>query len=85
MLSDRLVAEIAHVGGGGEGVLPLLVSLCERYCRTHAIAELEWIVHAVACANPNLRLRAALERRGFVQREVPGVGLAYRRVERVAA
>jgi hypothetical protein len=64
--NDRLVIELAHIDGGGEGVLPLLGSIAERYARARGLRSVEWIVHALTCARPNTRLRALLERRGFV-------------------
>lgn len=73
----RLVVELAHIDGGGEGVLPALWRLTERYARQHGLAEVEWIVHALTCAQPNRKLRRMLERRGFVIEDVPGAGLAY--------
>ena len=36
----------------------------------------EWIIHAVTCAKPKLKLRRVLERRGFVVKNVEGVGEA---------
>jgi hypothetical protein len=36
----------------------------------------EWIVHAVSCAKPNLKLRKVLDRRGFVVEEIEGIGTA---------
>lgn len=73
----RLVLELAHIDGGGEGVLPALWRLTERYARQQGLAEVEWIVHALTCAEPNLKLRHVLERRGFVVEDLPGIGLAY--------
>jgi len=80
---SRLILELAHVDGGGEGVLPTLGALAHRYAVREGLAEVEWIVHAVACAKPNLKLRRMLERRGFVVSDVPGVGEAYHAVEAV--
>ena len=37
----------------------------------------EWIIHAVTCAKPNLKLRRVLGRRGFVVKNVDGVDEAY--------
>lgn len=73
----RLVVELAQIEGGGEGVLPTLWLLCERYAKNQDLDEVEWIVHALNCAKPNPKLRPLLERRGFVVRDVPGVGEAY--------
>ena len=78
---DRLVVELAQIEGGGEGVLVSLASLTRRYATQHRLSAVEWIVHAVSCAKPNLKLRRVLERRGFVVRQVAGVGEAYHFVD----
>lgn len=78
---DRLVIEIAQIEGGGEGVLVSLASLAKRYARVRKLSGVEWIVHAVSCAKPNLKLRRVLEHRGFVIEEIAGVGEAYHLVE----
>src|ERR1700761_7987882 len=64
--SDRLLIELAQIEGGGEGVLLSLGSIARRYAALRRLKEIEWIVHAVTCAKPNLKLRKMLERRGFV-------------------
>ena len=74
---EVLSIDLAHIDGGGEGVLPALGSLVERYSRGRGIGRVEWLVRATNCAQPNLKLKALLERRGFVVREVPGRGEAY--------
>jgi hypothetical protein len=74
---ESLVVELAQIEGGGEGVLVSLGSLVKRYARLHRIETVEWIVHAVTCAKPNLKLRRVLDRRGFTVRDVPGIGQAY--------
>jgi hypothetical protein len=71
---DALVAELGHVDGGGEGVLPALVVLAGRYARRGRLAAVEWRVHAVNCHRPNPKLQRVLARRGFVVRDVPGAG-----------
>ena len=81
--ANRLVIELAQIEGGGEGVLMGLASLANRYAKLHDLSEIEWIVHAVSCAKPNLKLRRVLERRGFVVRQVAGVGEAYHLVNSV--
>ena len=73
----RLIIELAQVDGGGEGVLVSLGSLAKRFARLHGIDAVEWIVHAVTCAKPNLKLRRVLDRRGFVVRTVEGIEEAY--------
>jgi len=74
---DTLFVELGHVDGGGEGALPALASLVERFARREGLAFVDWRVHAVRCANPNLKLRRVLERRGFVVRNIAGVGECY--------
>jgi hypothetical protein len=78
---DRLVIELAQIEGGGEGVLVSLASLARRYATLQNLAGVEWIVHAVSCAKPNVKLRRVLEGRGFVITHVPGVGEAYHLVD----
>ena len=73
---NRLVIELAHIDGGGEGALPTIAVLAERYARQNNLAAVEWIVHAINCAYPNLKLRRVLERRGSQLKDVPGYGLA---------
>jgi len=74
---DCLVVELAHIDGGGEGVLPTISVIADRFARREKLREIEWRVHAVNCARPNLKLRRVLERRGFTIRMVPGVGECY--------
>lgn len=56
---NRLVIELAQIEGGGEGVLVSLASLAKRYAILRKLSGVEWIVHAVSCAKPNLKLRRA--------------------------
>lgn len=77
LLTDRLVVELAHIDGGGEGVLPTLWVLTERYAAFRGLKCVEWIVHALNCAKPNPKLRRVLEGRGFTVQDVPGIGSAY--------
>lgn len=72
-----LLVELAQIGGWGEGVLPALTSLAHRYAQRRGLEKVEWMVHALNCAEPNLELRRVLERRGFVVTDVEGVGEAY--------
>lgn len=75
--ADTLIMELAHIDGGGEGALPSLASLASRYAKREGLEFIEWRVHAVHCAKPNLKLRRVLERRGFVVREIDGTGECY--------
>lgn len=72
-----LTVELAHIDGGGEGILQVISAFVERYCRTRCLGEMEWIVHATKCAKPNLRLKRVLGQRGFEIRDVPGIGEVY--------
>src|SRR5262245_25632847 len=49
---DRLVIELAQIDGGGEGVLPTLWTLATCYADQNRLKEIDWIVHAVNCAQP---------------------------------
>ena len=83
IVEDRLVAELAQIDGGGEGVLPTLWVLVERVAARRQLSSVEWIVHAVNCARPNPKLRRVLEHRGFEVRDIAGVGEAYHLVREV--
>ena len=69
--------ELAQIDGGGEGVLPVLRRLAERYAQQRELDAVDWVVHAINCARPNLKLRRLLEKRGFEVRDVEGIGPAY--------
>lgn len=78
---DTLIVELAHIDGGGEGVLPTIAGIARRVAEREGLSAIEWRVHAVHCAQPNLQLRRFLERRGFVIRTIEGVGECYWRLE----
>jgi hypothetical protein len=71
-LDDQLQVTLAQIEGGGEGVLPSFTVLVEKFARSRSLAAVEWIVHAVDCAKPNLKLKRVLERKGFVIKTVDG-------------
>src|SRR5262245_60886632 len=75
--ANTLVLELAHIDDGGEGVLRTIASLASRFAKRSNLAAIEWQVHAVHCARPNLALRRVLDRSGFVVRELPGKGACY--------
>jgi hypothetical protein len=78
---SALVLELGHIDGGGEGVLPAIAHLAERYARRRRLTALDWRVHAVNCARPNLKLRRILERRGFTIADVMGSGVCYHHIQ----
>ena len=77
----RLVIELAQIDGGGEGVLVALGSLARRYAFGNGLSSIEWIVHAVTCAKPNLKLRRVLEQRRFAIEDIAGIGSAYHLID----
>jgi len=79
---DRLVVELAHIEGGGEGVLLALSGIGRRLAQIRGIPGLEWIVHATNCARPNSKLLRVLKRRGFQVADVEGRGNCYHRFEK---
>ena len=78
-----LILELGHIDGGGEGVLRTIARLAERFARRRGLTALDWRVHAINCARPNLKLRRVLERRGFMVADVPGSGICYHRIQPV--
>jgi hypothetical protein len=78
-----LILELGHIDGGGEGVLPVIARLAERFARQRGLTALDWRVHAVNCPRPNLKLRRVLERRGFMVTDVPGSGVCYHQIQPV--
>lgn len=82
---NRLRVELAQIEGGGEGVLVRLGALARRFAQLNKLGAIEWIVHAVYCAKPNLKLRRVLERRRFVVTVLPEVGEAYYLLEPIIA
>ena len=74
---QSLIVELAQIDGGGEGILPTLTSLAQKYAKKRGLKKVEWIVHALNCAEPNLKLRRVMERRGFQIVEIEGAGKAF--------
>lgn len=80
---ESLIVELAQIDGGGEGVLPMLTSLARQYAKKRELKKVEWIVHALNCAEPNLKLRRVMERRGFQIVDIEGVGKAYYQIHEI--
>ena len=78
-----LIVELAQIDGGGEGILPTLTSLAQKYAKKRGLTKVEWIVHALNCAEPNLKLRRVMERRGFQIVEIEGAGKAFYLVDEI--
>jgi len=75
--NDELYVELAQIDGGGEGVLPVISRVSKRIAELKSIETINCIVHAVNCAQPNLKLREHLLKTGFEVKEVPEKGMAY--------
>jgi hypothetical protein len=83
LVDDGLLIELAQIENGGEGVLIALCALARRFAALNGLSSVEWVVHAIHCANPNLKLRRVLTARGFVVEDIPGIGEAYHLVDHV--
>lgn len=83
IVSETLRVEVAHIDGGGEGVLRAFATACRKVASQRHLTQIDWVVHAATCAAPNQRLQRVLEARGFAVEDVPNVGPAYRRIESV--
>ena len=75
--NNELLVELAQIDGGGEGVLPAISRIAKKVAQIKSIKSINCIVHAVNCAEPNLKLRAHLEKTGFEVKDIPGKGAAY--------
>ncbi|MDH7976087.1 hypothetical protein QH494_28250 [Sphingomonas sp. AR_OL41] len=66
-VDDDLSVNLAHIDGGGEGVLLSLWKLVGHHARERGYPGIRWNVHALTCADPNPRLQRFLRARGFVE------------------
>ena len=76
-----LTIVLAHIDGGGEGVLLGLWLLARQFARARGIPEIRWVVHAVTCAEPNRKLQRVLDKRGFQISTTEAHGTAYQLVD----
>ena len=79
--NSRMTAELAHIDGGGEGVLPALTTVLRRIAERRGLKEIEWLVYATNCAKPNPKLKRVLERSGYTVATDVKRGELYRLVE----
>jgi len=77
IMGSTLILELAHIDGGGEGVLATIMSIAHRIALSHQLSKIEWLVYATNCARPNPKLRRVLERRGFVVTSIAGKGQCF--------
>ena len=73
----KLMVELAQINGGGEGILLSVSRLEKHVARLKRLESIGCIVHAINCAEPNLKLRAHLEKTGFTIQNIPEKGEAY--------
>ena len=83
MQAGTLVAVLAHIDGGGDGVLRAAHRLLADTAYRMGCTDLKLIATAVNCAEPNLKLRRLLERLNFVVETIDEYGEAYVLNERV--
>ncbi|SFV71773.1 hypothetical protein MNB_SV-13-1380 [hydrothermal vent metagenome] len=81
--NNILVIELAQIDGGGEGVLPTIHRVAKYIAELKNIFEINYIVHAINCAEPNMKLRSHLEKRGFLIKDIPNKGEAYFKSEKI--
>ena len=62
---EELAVNLAHIDGGGEGVVVSLWKLIAGYAKERGYTSIRWNVHALTCANPNPRLQRFLRDQGF--------------------
>ncbi len=60
-----IIVNLAHIDGGGEGVLVTLWKLLAGYAKEQEYTSVTWNVHALTCAEPNPRLHRFLCKQGF--------------------
>jgi len=72
---DSLMIEPAQIDGGGEGVLPVLWRLAERYARQRELDAVEWVL-STARAQTSSDV-ASWRSVAFQVRDVEGIGAAY--------
>jgi hypothetical protein len=80
---DLLIVSLAHIDGGGEGVLLHLWKAIEAYARHRSYVEIRWNVFAATCARPNADLQATLKTLGFMLADDPKQGLIFTRARRL--
>lgn len=58
---NELHIDLAHIDGGGEGVLISINSLAKKYAIRKNFIAINWYVNATNCANPNPKLQRILK------------------------
>jgi hypothetical protein len=82
-IGPELIVNLAHIDGGGEGVLASLWKAIIRYAYEREFESIRWNVHALTCANPNSRLQNFLRSNGFVEVEHEKYGRILARLQTI--
>jgi len=75
----ELIVNLAHIDGGGDGVLLILWKALRGYAAGRGYRSIRWNVHALTCAKPNPRLQRFLRTHGFDEVEDPSYGPIFTR------
>jgi len=76
---DELVVNLAHIDGGGEGVLLILWKAMKIYASERDYRSIRWNVHALTCPKPNPRLQRFLRTHDFAEVNDPTYGPIFTR------
>ncbi|WP_245442565.1 hypothetical protein [Mesorhizobium hawassense] len=76
---SELIVNLAHIDGGGEGVLLILWKAVRGYATERGYRSIRWNVHALTCARPNPRLQRLLRTHGFDEVDDPSYGPIFSR------
>ncbi len=63
--NNELHIDLAHIDGGGEGVLISINSLARKYAIKKNYIAINWYVNATNCANPNPKLQRILKLKNY--------------------
>lgn len=74
---NELHIDLAHIDGGGEGVLVSINSLAKKYALNKKITVINWYVNATNCANPNPKLQRILKLKKYEVQTFPGKGSVF--------
>ncbi|MDX8465969.1 hypothetical protein RFM26_09785 [Mesorhizobium sp. VK23B] len=79
----ELTINLAHIDGGGEGVLLVLWRALRAYATERDYHSIRWNVHALTCAKPNPRLKRFLRTHSFSEVDDPSYGPIFTRTTKL--
>lgn len=80
-IGNELHIDLAHVEGGGEGVLVSINSLTKKYAIKKGFEVINWYVNATNCAKPNLKLQRILKLKHYEVRTFENKGAVFYKKE----